>query len=231
MITLRKSDQRGLGRESWLESRHTFSFHNYQDPQHMGFRDLRVINEDRVAAGGGFPMHEHRDMEIFSFVVSGALEHRDDLDNRATIGPGELQMFSAGTGIRHSEYNPSRDEEVHFLQIWIFPQRKGLTPAYDKRSFDLDAANRLQLMVSPGGRGGAARIHQDASVYYGLLEPGRSLEHLLEEERHAWLQLIDGQLDLNGTILNPGDGAAVSNETQLRLAASDRARFLLFDLN
>lgn len=230
MIRIRKSAERGLGRESWLESRHTFSFHNYQDPQHMGFRQLRVINEDRVAAGQGFGMHEHRDMEIFSFVISGALEHRDNLGNRETIGPGELQMFSAGTGMRHSEYNPSTSEEVHFFQVWIFPERQGLSPGYEKKSFEL-AKPGLQLIASPEERAGAALIHQDARVYYGLLKAAETHALPLAPDRHAWLQVVDGRLALNGLLLAEGDGAAVSEEDALRLQAQETARFLLFDLN
>ncbi|KIH76495.1 hypothetical protein SAMN05660860_01600 [Geoalkalibacter ferrihydriticus] len=230
MIRIRKSQERGLGRESWLESRHTFSFHTYQDPQHMGFRQLRVINEDRVAAGGGFGMHEHRDMEIFSFVISGALEHQDNLGNREKIGAGELQMFSAGTGIRHSEYNPSEHEEVHFFQIWIFPERQGLSPRYEKKSFDL-AKPGLQLIASRDASQGSAVLHQDVRAYYGHLPTGDKIDFSLAVGRHAWLQLVDGRLELNAELLESGDGAALSEEGSLKLAAREKARFLLFDLN
>ncbi len=195
----------------------------------MGFRQLRVINEDRVAPGAGFGMHEHRDMEIFSFVISGALEHRDNLGNRETIGPGELQMFSAGTGIRHSEYNPSDREPVHFFQIWIFPERQGLPPGYEKKSFDL-AKPGLQLLASPEGDDGASVIHQDARVYYGLLDNGDAHVRPLAPGRHAWLQMVDGRLKLNGQGLMAGDGAALSEEKTLQLHALETARFLLFDL-
>jgi quercetin 2,3-dioxygenase len=230
MIRIRKSEDRGLGRESWLESRHTFSFHTYQDPQHMGFRQLRVINEDRVAPGSGFPMHEHRDMEIFSFVISGDLAHKDDLGNSETIGPGELQMFSAGIGIRHSEFNPSNSEEVHFFQVWIFPVQNGLPPRYDKKSYVLTKPG-LQMIASPEGRDGAAIIHQDVKVYYGHLPQGEKADFPLVSGRHGWLQLVDGRLDLNGHLLSKGDGAASSEEQSLCLQAMEDSRFLLFDLN
>ncbi|MDO3376882.1 pirin family protein [Geoalkalibacter halelectricus] len=230
MIRIRKSDERGLGRESWLESRHTFSFSTYQDPRHMGFRQLRVINEDRVAAGGGFPLHAHRDMEIFSFVISGALEHQDDLGNRERIGPGELQMFSAGTGIHHSEYNPSPSEEVHFFQVWIFPERDGLPPRYEKKSFDLDRPG-LQLIASPQGEEGSALIHQNVRVYFGNLPAGEETQVILAPGLHLWLQLVDGHLSLNDENLDAGDGAAVSEEGVLRLRSQDLARFFLFDLS
>lgn len=230
MITLRKSEERGHFRADWLDSRHTFSFDTYHDPAHMGFRALRVINEDRVAPGAGFPLHPHRDMEIVTFILSGALEHRDDLGHREVIGAGEVQRITAGTGIRHSETNPSTEEEVHLLQIWLFPAGKGHPPSYETRRFDAPGAGGLRLIGSGDGREGSAVIHQDVSLYAGALAAGSRLEHLLAPGRHAWLQLTGGELTLNGTPLAAGDGAAASGEARLELAAFSAAAFLLFDL-
>ncbi|BCR06755.1 quercetin 2,3-dioxygenase [Desulfuromonas versatilis] len=231
MISVRKSAERGRFQADWLDSRHTFSFDTYYDPQHMGFRALRVINEDRVEAGGGFPLHPHRDMEILSLVIEGKLEHQDDLGSRETIRAGELQRISAGTGVRHSEYNPSQSEPVHFLQIWILPERKGLEPGYEKRSFASGPENGLLLVGSPTGRDGSALIHRDVDLFCGQLGQGRTLEHRLETGRHAWIQVISGALQLNGVSLEPGDGAALSDEKRLKLDAAAPSRFLLFDLS
>jgi len=230
MITIRKSNERGSHQESWLDTKYSFSFHNYYDPKHMGFRALRVINQDRVAAGRGFGMHPHEDMEIFTLVLSGALEHRDNLGNREVIGPYQLQKITAGTGVRHSEVNPSPSEEVHLLQIWILPEREGLEPGYVMKDFSAAAQNALTPLLNQDGSNGAARLHQDASVYLGRLDAGTTLDHALKNGRHAWVQVISGTVKVNDTTLKEGDGAAVSNETQLRLAAETGAELLLFDL-
>jgi len=231
MIILRKAEERGRFQADWLDSRHTFSFDTYHDPQHMGFRTLRVINEDRVAPGAGFPLHPHRDMEIITFILAGALEHRDDLGHREIIHAGEVQRISAGTGIRHSEANPSATEEVHLLQIWIFPEVKGLAPSYETRRFDAPGATKgLLLLASRDGRAGSAVVHQDVSLYAGLLTAEGHLELPLAPARHAWLQVTGGALSLNGSALAVGDGAAASAEDELRLRADDEASFVLFDL-
>jgi len=230
MVTPRKSAERGRFRADWLDSRHTFSFDTYHDPAHMGFRALRVINEDWVAPGAGFPLHPHRDMEIVTFILAGALEHQDDLGHREIIRAGEVQRITAGTGIRHSEANPSASEEVHLLQIWLFPESKGLPPGYETRRFDTLEPNSLRLLASRDGREGSAVIHQDASLYVGLLAPGGRRDMPLAAGRHAWLQMTGGELVLNGTPLAAGDGAAVSDESTLRLQAEDEASFILFDL-
>lgn len=231
MITLRKSNERGRFTSDWLDSRHTFSFDTYQDPQHMGFRTLRVINQDRVAPGQGFPLHPHKDMEILSFVLEGALKHRDSLGNEGIIRAGQVQRITAGSGIRHSEVNPSQDEEVHFLQIWILPKVKGLEPGYETVSFVPTAPNRLHLLASPDGAQGSATIRQDVRLYTATLEAGQALTYRLDAGRHAWLQLIDGEVVLSGLTLAAGDGAAISEEEQLQFRATGEARFLLFDLN
>jgi len=231
MIIVRKSRERGHVLEEWLDSRHTFSFGEYHDPDHMGFRALRVINEDRVQPGTGFPLHPHRDMEIITFIIEGALEHRDDMGNREIIRAGEIQRITAGAGIRHSEANPSDHEPVHLLQIWIFPEEKGLSPGYEMRRFASAPANELSLLVSGDGREGSARLHQDAAVYFARLEGGGKLEFPLKPSRHAWLQVIDGALDLNGIRLESGDGAAVSDEGLLELKAGEDSQFILFDLS
>jgi len=231
MITVRKSNQRGHHREGWLDSKHTFSFHTYYDPHHMGFRDLRVINQDRVAPGRGFGMHPHRDMEIFSLVLSGALEHRDNLGNREVIGPYQLQKITAGTGVVHSEYNPSETEEVHFLQIWVLPDREGREPGYVLGDFSAAPRNALTPILNPDGSVGAACLHQDAAVYLGRIDAGQRVGYELAAGRHGWVQVIAGELKVNGTTLQEGDGAAISEETQLQLAAVTAAEILFFDLN
>lgn len=231
MITVRKSAERGHLDYGWLDTRHTFSFGRYYDPAHMGFRSLRVINEDIVAPGQGFPEHPHRDMEIVTYVVSGAIAHRDSTGGSGTIRPGEVQGMTAGRGIRHSEFNPSPDEPVHLLQIWIEPEREGLTPSYGQRATGVaERRNQLVPIATPGGVDEALPIHQDARIEAALLDAGRSIERPLGEGRHAWIQLIKGGLDVNGTTLAPGDGAAVSDETALRLRAESESEFLLFDL-
>lgn len=231
MITLRKSQDRGHFSTDWLDSSHTFSFDTYHDPEHMGFRTLRVINEDRVQAGGGFPLHPHRDMEILSFVLEGALKHRDNLGHEEVIRAGEVQRISAGTGVMHSEFNPSDSEEVHFLQIWIIPEKKGLKPSYEKRQFEPRGRNSLRLLASRDGKGGAAIIHQDVVLYAGEVEAGHTIDYPLKEGRHAWVQVISGELELGAERLASGDGAAVSEERVLSLSTAREAKFILFDLS
>lgn len=232
MITIRPSAERGHVRYDWLDSRHTFSFDTYYDPKHMGFRSLRVINEDHVAPGKGFPMHRHENMEVITVIVKGKLRHEDDLGHGSVIGPGEVQRFSAGTGIRHSEFNPSDTEDVHLLQIWILPESKGLEPSYEQKRFDpAQYRGKLLLVASRDGREGSVTVHQDAALYLSEIDSGGTLEHPLTEGRHVWLQLIDGELSLNGEDLRAGDGAAVSEESLLRMEARSKATFLLFDLN
>jgi redox-sensitive bicupin YhaK (pirin superfamily) len=233
MITIRRADARGRGDHGWLDSRHTFSFADYHDPQFMGFRDLRVINEDRVIAGEGFGTHGHRDMEIVSYVLEGALAHRDSLGSGATLRPGEVQRMSAGTGVRHSEFNASKDEPVHFLQIWILPEREGLPPSYEQKAFpETERTDRLRLLVAPDGADGALGIHQDVRLYGAVLTPGAAVSHALAPGRHGWAQVLRGSVDLNGERLEAGDGAAISDERALALRAPDPggAELLLFDL-
>jgi len=231
MLTLRKSKDRGHHQEKWLDSRHTFSFDTYYDPDHMGFRDLRVINEDRVSPDHGFGMHPHRDMEIFTLVLSGALEHRDNLGNREVIGPWQIQKITAGTGIRHSETNPSTTEEVHLLQIWIMPEEKGLEPGYVLKDFSSAPENRLTPILTPDGRDGSVQLRQDAAVYLGRFSAGGSAEFRLEEGRHAWVQVIRGELAANGQRMEEADGAAISEEEMLKLTTEKGTDLLLFDLN
>ncbi len=231
MIALRKSADRGHVQLDWLSSYHSFSFDTYYNPDYMGFRSLRVINQDRVAPGKGFPLHPHSDMEILSLVLEGALKHRDNLGSEEIIRAGELQRISAGTGVMHSEYNPSEGEDVHFLQIWILPECQGLKPGYEKKRFATKTINALQLFASRQGREDSAIVHQDTDLYIARFEAGHSLNHPMASGRHAWLQLISGRLELNGNRLQPGDGAAVSEETELQLRAEEDAEFLLFDLN
>ena len=231
MITRRSSHARGRTQLSWLDSAHSFSFDRYYDPQYMGFRQLRVLNEDRVQPGAGFPTHGHRDMEILTYVLEGALEHRDSLGSGSVIRSGEVQRMTAGTGIQHSEYNPSPIEPVHFLQIWIVPEQRGLTPGYEQRDLGAEATSgRLALIAARDGRGGALKVHQDVAVYAARLMPGEHLAHRLLPNRHAWVQVARGAVTLNGLTLKAGDGAAVSDEEQLEIRADDRTEVLLFDL-
>ena len=232
MITIRKGEDRGYSDLGWLDSLHTFSFAGYHDPEQMGFRALRVINEDRVEPGQGFGAHPHMDMEILSYVLDGALEHKDSMGTGAVLRPGELQRMSAGTGVIHSEFNASDQERVHFYQIWIYPDRKGLTPEYEQKAFPPEERRgRLRLLASPDGRDGSLRIHQDTRLYGALLAPGQELAHPLAPDRHAWVQVVRGVLSLNGHALEKGDGAAVSGESALSLKASEDAEILLFDLD
>ena len=231
MITKRPAAERGATRTDWLDSRHTFSFNRYYDPRYAGFGDLLVINEDTVAPGGGFGTHGHRDMEIISYVVTGALEHRDSIGTASVIRPGEVQRMSAGTGVRHSEFNHSKDEPVHFLQIWITPDREGLAPGYEQREFAEDERRgRLKLVASRGGRDSSVTIHQDAEVYAATLAEGEEVSYEPRAGRRAWVQVIKGALELNGVELRAGDGAAVSDEQRLTLRASEPSELLLFDL-
>lgn len=231
MISIRSSNERGGGDYGWLNTRHTFSFDQYYDPKFMGFRSLRVINEDRAAPGGGFPTHPHRDMEIITYVLEGALEHKDSLGTGSVIRPGDGQRMSAGRGIRHSEANPSPAEPVHLLQIWIMPDRQSYEPSYEQKTFpDEEKRGRLRLIASPDGKDGSVTIHQDARLYVSLLKPGQEVTHALAKGRYAWLQVAKGAVELNGKPLNQGDGAAIENEPKLTIKGVKDAEILLFDL-
>jgi quercetin 2,3-dioxygenase len=231
MILFRDRNTRGKTSTGWLDSRHSFSFADYLDPEHMGFRALRVINEDRVIPGAGFPTHGHRDMEIISYVISGALEHKDSLGTGSVIRPGEVQRMSAGTGIRHSEFNHSRTEPVHFLQIWIIPAATGLPPGYEQKRFEPDERrNRLLLVGSPDGADGAVTIHQDARLYVADVDAGQRVAHALAGNRHAWLQVVRGIVEVGGGELREGDGVAFSGESSVQVRADSDAEIMLFDL-
>lgn len=231
MIQVRPSDERGRFDHGWLDTRHTFSFGDYHDPAHMGFRTLRVINEDVVAPGQGFGEHPHRDMEIITWVLSGALAHKDSLGNGESIKPGDVQRMTAGSGIEHAEFNASRTEPVHLLQIWIRPAQRGLQPGYEQKHFPLEARRgRLALLVSPDAAEGSLKIHQDARLYAGLFTPGESATLAIGEKRHAWVQVARGSITLNGVALGAGDGAAISGEPALELRATSDAEVLVFDL-
>lgn len=231
MITIRRSEERGHADHGWLDSHHTFSFANYFDPKNTQFRTLRVLNEDRVTGGQGFGSHPHRDMEIISYVVSGALEHKDSLGTKAVMRAGDVQRISAGSGVVHSEYNASADVPVHFLQIWIVPDERGVKPEYAEKSFGNMPGGKLNLIASKGGRDGSISIHQDAEVNVARLAAGGKIEHAFAAGRSGWVQLIEGSLDVNGQKLSPGDGAAISDEATVRLEAPADAHFLFFDLN
>jgi redox-sensitive bicupin YhaK (pirin superfamily) len=231
MITIRKAEERGHFDFGWLNTYHSFSFGDYYDPKHTRFRTLRVINEDFVQAGHGFPTHGHRDMEIVTYILQGALEHRDSMGTGSVIRRGDAQRMSAGTGVTHSESNPSRDEPVHLLQIWIFPREQDLQPEYEEKKFsDDEKRNRLRLIVSPDGSDGSVKIHQDAKIFASLLDDRQEVVHSLENGRSAWLQVAAGSVKLNDVVLKQGDGAAVSQESNLRITAQDPAEVLLFDL-
>ena len=222
MIRVRKASERGHFDHGWLDTYHTFSFSRYYDPRHMGFRALRVINEDRVQPGQGFGTHGHEDMEIVTYVLAGALEHKDSLGNGSTIRPGELQRMTAGTGIRHSEFNPSQTEPVHLYQIWLLPEREGLEPSYEQRAFpEEERRNRLRLVASPDGGDGSLTIRQDARLYLATLDEGHEVSHEIPPGRHAWLQVLRGGVSLNGQALSAGDGAAVSDESALAIRADE----------
>lgn len=231
MILLRPSAERGATLTGWLDSRHSFSFNRYIDPAWMSFRSLRVINEDRVAPGGKFDWHPHRDMEILTWILSGALEHEDSTGARGILRPGDLQKMSAGKGIFHSEANASNTEPLHLLQIWIHPSERGLQPHYVDKHFPAELRhNRLCLLASPGGRDGSLPIHQAAELWTALLDEGISLEHPLAADRHAWVQVARGEINVNGSTLRAGDGAAISGETALQITASRASELLLFGL-
>jgi redox-sensitive bicupin YhaK (pirin superfamily) len=231
MIKIRKSLERGHLDHGWLDTYHTFSFDQYFDPGHMHFRSLRVINEDRVAAARGFPTHSHRDMEIITYILSGALEHRDSMGNGSVIRPGDVQRMTAGTGVSHSEFNPSQTEPCHLLQIWILPESRNLTPGYEQKFFsDDERQGRLRLIASRDGNDGAVTINQDARVYASLLDQGQSIKHTFDTDRYAWLQLAGGSLEVNGENLIAGDGAAISKESHVEISAVSNSEFLLFDL-
>ena len=231
MINIRHSEERGGGDFGWLKTHHSFSFDTYHDPRFMGFHSLRVINEDWVQAGHGFPMHPHRDMEIITYVLEGALEHKDSMGNGSTIRPGDGQRMSAGTGVRHSEANSSKTDAAHLLQIWILPDRRGHEPGYEQKVFpEADKRGKLRLIASPDGTDGSVTIHQDARLYVSLLQPGQEVKHELGSGRYAWLQVAKGAVELNGQSLKQGDGAAVSNEQRLIVKGTKDAEVLLFDL-
>ena len=230
MLNLRRSEERGHADHGWLDSRHTFSFASYYDPGHMGFRKLRVINDDRVAPGAGFPTHPHRNMEIISYVVEGALEHRDSMGNGSVIRPGEVQRMSAGTGVTHSEYNHSNKGALRFLQIWIQPANPGGPPGYEQKRFDEQRRGKLRLVASADGRDGSVTIHQDVAMYASLLEAGERAEHRFASGRHGWLQLVRGKLSAGLEILDAGDGISISGLDSLSIEAKTSTEFLLFDL-
>jgi quercetin 2,3-dioxygenase len=233
MITVRRAEERGHADHGWLDTRHTFSFADYYDAHHMGFRTLRVINEDRVQPGQGFGTHGHRDMEIISYVLEGELAHRDSMGTGSTIRPGEVQRMSAGTGVLHSEMNPSRERPVHFLQIWILPDRQGHPPSYEQKAFpEAERRGKLRLVASPDGADRSLSIHQDARLYLATLADGERVRHALPAGRHAWVQVARGEVTLNGQRLRAGDGAAVSDEPAIELVGSgpSPAEVLVFDL-
>lgn len=231
MIRIRRADERGHLNHGWLDTYHTFSFGQYYDPEHMGFRSLRVMNEDYVAAGKGFGTHPHRDMEIVTYVLEGALEHKDSMGNGEVLRPGEFQRMSAGTGITHSEFNPSATESVHLYQIWLLPERKGIEPSYEQKKFsDEEMRNQLRLVASRDQQAGSLLIHQDARIYLARLDQGQTVTHSLSPGRHAWLQVLRGDVLLNGENLATSDGAAVSEEAELTIQAGAEAEIMLFDL-
>jgi redox-sensitive bicupin YhaK (pirin superfamily) len=230
MITVRKSDDRGAVKMGWLDSRHTFSFGDYYDPAHMHWGPLRVINEDYIAPGAGFPTHPHRDMEIVTWVLSGTLAHKDSTGTEAVIRPGEVQRMTAGTGIRHSEYNASGSERVHMLQIWMLPARQGLTPGYEQRSVTSSIEGQIGLVGSSDGREGSITIHQDIDLYAARLATGQDVEMKLDAGRLQWVQVARGEVSINGVALLQGDGAAIANETHLLMKAETPSEFLVFDM-
>jgi redox-sensitive bicupin YhaK (pirin superfamily) len=230
MITMRAANERGHANLGWLDSYHTFSFANYYDPRHMGVSVLRVINDDTVAPAAGFGTHGHSDMEIISYVLSGALEHKDSIGNGSIIRPGEVQRMSAGSGIRHSEFNASQKEAVNFLQIWIVPNVSGIQPSYEQKNFSAELPGRLRLVASSDGRDGSVRLHQDACMYVGKPEDGQTLNHTLASGRTAYVHVARGQLELNGLNMQAGNGATVTDESVIRVTGKDQAEVLLFDL-
>jgi quercetin 2,3-dioxygenase len=231
MITVRRSEERGGGDYGWLNTKHTFSFSDYWDPRWMGFRSLRVINEDYVAPSSGFPTHPHSDMEIITYVLEGKLKHQDSLGTGSVILPGDGQRMTAGRGIRHSENNPSKTEQVHLYQIWILPEKKGLEPSYEQKSFPTEEKQgQLRLIASPDAKDGSVKINQDARLYVTLLKAGEEVTHTLGKNRHGWLQVAKGGVELNGQKLEQGDGAAISDEQKLTIKGARDSELLLFDL-
>ncbi len=231
MITIRKAEDRGHANHGWLDTSHTFSFANYYNPQHMGFRALRVINEDRVSPGAGFGTHGHKDMEIITYVLEGALEHQDSIGTGSIIKPGEVQRMSAGKGIEHSEFNHSKTESVHFLQIWLLPETKGLSASYEQRAFELaKSPGKLHLVAAREGQNGAVIVHQNVELYAAILAANQRIVHTLQPQRHAWVQVARGEVILNNLPLNQGDGAAISEEKEVVIEATTDAEILLFDL-
>ncbi len=231
MMTIRPADKRGHANHGWLDSHHTFSFADYHDPAQMGFRSLRVINEDRVAASQGFGRHPHKDMEIISYVLDGALSHSDSMGTGSVIKPGDVQRMSAGTGVAHSEQNASQSDAVHFLQIWIMPGERGIAPSYEQKTFvDAEKRGRLRVVASPDGRDGSVTIHADVVLRAGLFDKGEAADLTLADGRHAWVQVARGSARVNGQELKAGDGAALSNETALHVEGLEKAAVLVFDL-
>ena len=231
MITIRKSNDRGHADHGWLNTRFTFSFADYFDLEHVQFRTLRVMNDDRISGGGGFPTHPHKDMEIVTYVLEGALAHKDSMGNGSVIRPGDVQYMSAGTGVAHSEFNASEKETVHLYQIWMFPDKKGYHPVYDQKHFDeAEKSGKLRLVASPDGREGSVKIRQDNQLYATVLVPGEVVTHELKRERHAYVQVARGSVALNGKKLETGDGAAISGEPSFELRGVDKTEVLLFDL-
>jgi len=231
MMLVRRSGERGGGDHGWLRTRHTFSFADYYDPRWMNFRALRVLNEDIVEPGHGFPRHSHRDAEIVSLVLEGSLEHKDSLGNGSVIRPGDVQRMSAGTGVSHSEYNPSKSERLHFLQIWFLPDRQGYPPSYEQRAFsEEERQDRLVLLASNDGREGSVTLHQNADLYMGTLTPGTELTHALDSGRYAWVQVTRGRVRVFDQELGAGDGAAIGEERKMALTALEPAELVLFDL-
>jgi redox-sensitive bicupin YhaK (pirin superfamily) len=231
MITLRRSEDRGHANHGWLDSHHTFSFADYFDPNHVGFRALRVINEDRVAPGRGFGTHPHRDMEIISYVIEGSIEHKDSMGTGSVIRPGDVQRMSAGSGVTHSEFNGSRTEGVHFLQIWIIPEQRGMKPGYEQKYFDAsEKQGQLRIVASRDGRDGSVTIHQDTTIFATVLDSGQTVSHRLATGRHAWVHVVRGKVDVAGHVLQSGDAAAVKDETEITLSGREKTEVLLFDL-
>lgn len=231
MLTLRPANERGHANHGWLDTRFTFSFADYRDPNHMGFRTLRVINDDRIAAGQGFGTHGHQDMEILTFVLEGAVAHKDSMGNVVQVPAGELQRMTAGRGVMHSEFNPSPDEELHLLQIWILPETKGLEPGYEQKAFQLEAQpDRLHLIASRDGRGGSLTIHQDADVHAAFLRPGATVTHTIAAGRGVWIHVAEGAMMVNGEHLVAGDGAAITEDATITITGEQDGRVLLFDL-
>jgi quercetin 2,3-dioxygenase len=231
MIAIRRSSERGHLNHGWLDTYHTFSFGDYYDPRNMGFRSIRVINEDRVEAGHGFPTHPHRDMEIITYVLEGGLTHRDSMGNSSIINPGDGQRMTAGTGIRHSEANASDSNPVHLLQIWILPERDGLEPGYEQKSFPVEEKKgKLRVIAAKGGEQGAVHINQDAKLFVSVLDTGNEVKHAFQAGRYGWLQVAKGKVELNGKKLSQGDGAAIADETEITIKAGEDAEVLLFDV-